>query len=246
MSIPQTPRESSGKAAGIIRLAPVGILLAVPLLFAVWKVYSVSWPSHQDKENLRRMALGMIEGAKANGDRLPERAAITDDNGKALLSWRVAILPYIGQGSLFGRFHLDEAWDSPHNKALLTPMPKVYSHPKDPEAAKQGLTPYRLFVGPETAFELPNPRYPSSIPDGTHNTILLVEAADAVPWTKPEELVYDPDGPLPWLGGRFHGGFNVAMWDSTVSFIDTKKVGEQELRKLITAAGEGALVHPEW
>jgi hypothetical protein len=226
-----------------MRLAPVGILLSVPLLFAVWKVYSVSWPSHQDKENLRRMALGMIEGAKANGDRLPQEAAITDANGKPLLSWRVAILPYIGQGSLFRRFHLDEPWDSPHNKALLTPMPDVYAHPKDPDAAKRGLTPYRVFVGPESAFNCASPLYPACIADGTSHTIMIVEATEAVPWTEPEGLTYRTNGPLPTLGGRFPGGFHVAMWDGTVLFIDTKKVSEQHLRNRITANGDEG---PDW
>src|SRR5262249_5899033 len=35
--------------------------------------------------------------------------------GKALLSWRVTLLPYLEQQNLFNQFHLDEPWDSPHN-----------------------------------------------------------------------------------------------------------------------------------
>ena len=40
--------------------------------------------------------------------------------------------------------------------------------------------------------------------DGTSNTVLVVEAATAVPWTKPDELPYDPNGMLPSLGGHFN------------------------------------------
>jgi len=36
-----------------------------------------------------------------------------------------------------------------------------------------------------------------SITDGTSNTVLIVPAAESVPWTKPEELTYDPNGRLP-------------------------------------------------
>ena len=46
-------------------------------------------------------------------------AAITSPGGKPLLSWRVAILPYIDEKALYKKFKLDEPWDSPHNKELL-------------------------------------------------------------------------------------------------------------------------------
>ena len=57
------------------------------------------------------------------------RAASIDENGKPLLSWRVAILPYLGHQELYNKFNLDEPWDSAHNKALLKEMPPVYSCP---------------------------------------------------------------------------------------------------------------------
>jgi hypothetical protein len=34
-------------------------------------------------------------------------------------------------------------------------------------------------------------------PDGTNNTIHLVEASKSVPWTKPEDVAYAPGRPLP-------------------------------------------------
>ena len=71
-------------------------------------------------------------------------------NGTPLLSWRVAILPYLGESekALYGQFKLSEPWDSPHNKALLAKMPKVYA----PAVAKDGekdknVTHYLGFVG---------------------------------------------------------------------------------------------------
>ncbi len=53
-------------------------------------------------------------------------AAILDKNGKPLLSWRVALLPYIEQDALYRQFKLDEPWDSEHNKKLIAQMPKIY------------------------------------------------------------------------------------------------------------------------
>ena len=58
-------------------------------------------------------------------------AYTTDKAGKPLLSWRVLILPYIEQDALYKEFHLDEAWDSPHNKALIARMPAPYRCPSE-------------------------------------------------------------------------------------------------------------------
>src|SRR5207253_9743746 len=71
--------------------------------------------------------------------------------GRALLSWRVALLPFLEQDALFREFKLNEPWDSPHNKKLLAKMPKVYG----PIAGKgqSDSTYYQLFVGPGAAFE---------------------------------------------------------------------------------------------
>ena len=60
------------------------------------------------------------------------KPAITDKDGKPLLSWRVAILPYLEQQELYNKFHVDEPWDSPHNKALIKEMPTTYACPSRP------------------------------------------------------------------------------------------------------------------
>ena len=71
--------------------------------------------------------------------------------------------------------------------------------------------------------------------DGTSNTIMLVEAKRNIPWTKPEDIPYDPEKPLPKLGGYFEDGFNVAIADGSVRFFpDT--ISEKILHLLITMA----------
>jgi prepilin-type N-terminal cleavage/methylation domain-containing protein len=77
---------------------------------------------------------------------------------------------------------------------------------------------------------------PRSLPDGTSNTILIVEAGEAVPWTRPEELPYAPDRPLPRLGGLFSDGFHALMADGAVRFIP-RATDEKTLRALITSTG---------
>ncbi len=148
-------------------------------------------------------------------ERVPPQAAFGKD-GKPLLSWRVLILPFIGENELYKEFHLDEPWDSEHNKKLLARMPKVYAVPGQKEV---DATHYQGFHGKGAFFEGKKGIRIFDIPDGTSNTLMVVEAANAVPWTKPEDLPYDPDKPLPKLGGLFPGGFNAAMCDGSVRFI---------------------------
>src|SRR5207237_174394 len=143
--------------------------------------------------------------------------AIYDKDGKALLSWRVAILPYIEQDNLYKQFKLDEPWDSDHNKKLLDTMPAVYAAPGARDTDKDR-TYHQAIVGQGAAWE---PRQQLSIvsfTDGTSNTILAVEAASSVPWTKPEDLPFVPDQALPKFGGLFDGNFHALLADGAVIF----------------------------
>jgi hypothetical protein len=78
--------------------------------------------------------------------------------------------------------------------------------------------------------------FPAHFTDGTSNTILIVEAGNAVPWTKPEDLHYAADEPLPELGGLFRDVFHAAFADGYVHTL-TKKYDETTLRAAITANG---------
>jgi prepilin-type processing-associated H-X9-DG protein len=147
--------------------------------------------------NVRSMAIGMLTHESAQ-QILP--AAITDGDGKPLLSWRVAILPYIEEQALYEEFHLDEPWDSDHNRALIAKMPAVYTCPSAPR--DDGRTNYLLLDGPGACFEKQRQQTRGRIrgvPLGdlrqaAEKTILVVEApADrAVEWTKPEDLTVSP------------------------------------------------------
>src|SRR5262249_23736965 len=121
-------------------------------------------------------------------------------------------------------------WNSPHNLKLLPRIPKTYMHPIDYSTIKDGLTHYRVFVGPQASF--PNYRDAASrFPD---NAIMIAEAADAVPWTKPDELDYAPGKPLPRLG-MFKGGCTVACWDAHVEFLREEETSAERLRHRITS-----------
>ena len=123
-------------------------------------------------------------------------AFTVDKAGKPLLSWRVLILPYIEQDALFKEFHLDEPWDSPHNKALIARMPPTYRCPgESDDLARQGKTRYLTPRGKATIFPGTETIKLHDVTDGTSNTIMVVEAGDAnaVIWTKPDDWQVDPE-----------------------------------------------------
>ena len=172
-------------------------------------------------------------------------AAIYDKKGKTpLLSWRVAILPYLDweEAKLYKQFKLDEPWDSPNNKPLIEKMPKCYGNPKvDGYFTKPGYTHYRVFVNDDphsqnlTAF----PSGPKGITlddmnDGSSNTILVVEATEPVPWTKPDELLYSRKVKLPPIGiADTLDDAIIAFADGSVRSIRLEEFPEKRLRDLI-------------
>jgi hypothetical protein len=174
------------------------------------------------------------------------------------LSWRVSLLPYLGETSLYKEFKLDEPWDSTHNKKLIEMIPEVLKSPRG--RAPDGHTHYRAFVGPQAIFSPPKPAarvgemykalkdsaipyfakstaggtIPEVVTDGIINTLFFAEAAEAVPWTKPEELAYEAGKPLPKLGGVYDDGFFAVSAAGAVVFVPHRR-DESTVRALITA-----------
>ena len=80
------------------------------------------------RQNMLRLAFALDQFDAEHGELPPP--AVCDKNGKLLLSWRVAILPQLGEKALFDQFKLDEPWDSPHNSKLVERMPAVFAAPE--------------------------------------------------------------------------------------------------------------------
>ena len=185
----------------------------------------------ENNNNLKQLGLAMINYADAHNG-LP-RAAISDNAGKPLLSWRVAILPYLEQGALHREFKLDEPWDGPNNKKLIEKMPKVFNSYSD----KTGETNFRVFVGGGALFDFKTLTPLTRISDGTSNTFMIVETKESVPWTAPMDIEYDAKKPLPKLGiGRQPSTFGVVFADGAVRRLPTA-LPEAKLRAGITKAG---------
>lgn len=153
--------------------------------------------------------------------------------GKPNLSWRVTLLPYLGEVVLFKQFRLNEPWDSEHNRKLLERMPAVFKTGDDPQK-----TSIVAVCGAGAVFnENGKGSDFRSIRDGTSKTILVVQAgADkALPWTKPEDVPLRPANPLSALG-KVGDTLNVALCDGSVKQFSTT-IPPDKLAALFTAAG---------
>ncbi|MBI1830723.1 MAG: DUF1559 domain-containing protein [Planctomycetes bacterium] len=160
-------------------------------------------------------------------------AGIGDRDGKPLLSWRVAILPYIDEFQLYRQFDLNQPWDHPTNKKLISRMPKIFIVPGS--EAKEGETHYRVLVGGGAMFEARQGVRINAITDGLSNTFMVVEANEPTIWTKPDDLPYNPNGPLPKFG-VWPEGFHVVLGDGSVRYVRSTTAADT-LRAYITRAG---------
>ena len=154
-------------------LGGIGSLVLLALVLPVVRSALESARREQCKDNLRQIGLALQGYHDAFGCFPP--AAIVDKQGRPMLSWRVAILPYLGAAERYSRFRLDEPWDSPHNLALVNDRPDVYACPSDPDL-KPGMTGYQVVVGTDTVFPPDfRPVKIADVTDGTSNTLAVGE-----------------------------------------------------------------------
>jgi hypothetical protein len=138
---------------------------------------------------LRQIGLAMQNYHDVYGSLPP--AFVADEQGRPMHSWRVLLLPLLGERELYDEYRFDEPWNGPHNLALAERIPEVYRCRWDSGAAPNS-TSYCVVVGAATAFPGANSLSSASIRDGTHETILAVEAPESeILWTEPRDLSFD-------------------------------------------------------
>ena len=220
------------KDGGLV--GPIGIALLLPAVQASRDAAR----RMQDSNQLKQIALGLLNYESTYG-KFPARANY-DAAGKPLLSWRVLILPYLEEMELYNQFHLDEPWDSEHNLKLAAQMPDVYRSQSFNDPLK---TIYLTADGKGTAMEGNQGIKFSQISDGTSNTMMVLEVnpENAVVWTQPADLPFDPANPGVGLGAIRPNGFQAAFVDGSVHLISPQTTPDT-LRKLLQCA-DGEIVN---
>ena len=191
--------------------------------------------------NLKQIGLAIMNYESSYGCFPP--AATFDASGKPLLSWRVLILPYMEQNVLYGKFHLDEPWDSPNNKPLSDTVIRTFQCPSDADTPPGPLTTYQVIVDPRSLFTgKPVGVNVREVTDGTSNTVAVVEAETPVPWAKPEDVPFAAtnDPMMMGIGSKHPGGFNALFADGSVRFIKsspTTPFSMKTLEAIVTRNG---------
>ena len=168
-------------------------------------------------------------------------AYLADENGRPMHSWRVLILPYIEEQTLYEQYNFDEPWDSPANQALAGRMPDVFRCPSD-EVNDGTQTSYAVIVGPDTVFPGAEPIKMAQIRDGTSNTLLVVEASGSgINWLEPRDLDAEEvslfgvnSGNAGGIQSSHAGCANAALCDGSVHTL-SESIDPEILRRLIDA-----------
>ena len=192
---------------------------------------------HKSLNNLKQLALAMHNYQDRNFHFPP--AVLMGPDGKTPHSWRIEMLPYLDQQALYDQYRMNEPWDSENNKRVLEQMPEQFRSPfDDPKSSNSG---YYVFVGPGTMFEGKEGIKIQEITDGTSNTLMVVEAKRNIPWTKPDDIPFDPNKPLPKLGGFVKGQFAAALGDGSARVFDIENVKDQ--LKLLIMRNDGQTIN---
>ncbi len=194
--------------------------------------YAASLRNHS-ANNLRQIAISFHNYHDAH-KKLPASVMVHESGKK--YSWRIAILPYIGEKEMYDSYDFDQEWNSLHNREVTSRMPDFFRSDIDDKDSTNSS--WFMLTGTEgisdgqgsmTLEELANA-------DGTSATILAVEAKRNVHWAKPEDIQVNPGGRFPKLGGFHKGGFNAAMGDASVRFVN-ENADAKLLWGLFTASG---------
>ncbi|MBN2474107.1 MAG: DUF1559 domain-containing protein [Pirellulales bacterium] len=220
------PKGSSSSASVLIVIA----LVAVPVLLACAGILlALLLPAVQAareaarraacSNNLRQIGVALHNYASANGSFPP--AYIADEDGKPMHSWRVLILPYLGEQMLYDQYDLDEPWDGPNNRLLADMMPEVYRCPSSPGEPGDAIASYAMIVGPGAISDGTSKVSPEQIPNMA-NTIMVAETAGAdIHWMEPKDLDIQTmttivNGPGAGISSKHAAVANVLYCDGSV------------------------------
>lgn len=230
------------------------IVASIPVLvFGIWALAPtvVQLKTRRDvaacKQNLKRIAQALNAYAIDYGSYPPP--VTRDSTGRPMHSWRVLILPYLGEKRLYEAYDLTKSWDSPENAGLQASIPGVYVSPANSKAGIVGESNYMLITGPRTMFPATGAVAPDAIGDGADNTLLVVETNNTTsPWTGPTDLDISAMpaqvGAMGGIGGTHQGGATVVYVDGQTGWLPSD-INKNVIDSLISPNG-GEAVRGAW
>ncbi|MBX3412753.1 MAG: DUF1559 domain-containing protein [Pirellulales bacterium] len=196
------------------------------------------------ENNLRQIGVALQSYHDAHGCFPPPY--LVDAEGQPAHSWRVLILPFLGETELYDRYSFDEPWNGPHNQQLEQEMPPVFRCPSADPALGLYDTNYVAVVGPGLLFD-PSQRVAiADVTDGLEHTIAVVESSGPsgakLPWMSPHDPTHmalntKVNGvPGPAISSDHPGGANVLLADGETRFL-SDAIDPQILQDYLTIGG---------
>ena len=113
-------------------------------------------------------------------------AVLLGTEGTPWHSWRILLLPYLGQSELSRKYRMDEPWNGPSNRMLIAECPEVFQLPTS--EVRVGHANASVIVGRRTAWPAHYPMSAREFERGVSNTIFIVEAPGTHEWTNPRDM----------------------------------------------------------
>jgi hypothetical protein len=204
------------------------------------------------QDNMSKLSRAFGQYYKDKGSFPP--AYIADSAGKPMHSWRVLILPYLGEEELFRQYRFSEPWDGPHNSLLAAKIPDALLCPvrntRYTSVLYQWLwrplmtshSTYAILAGPGTAFQQDKAPKNSDFVDGLDRSLLLVEQAGVRGnWLKPADITCSEFSNLPASKLTMHGsrsdGFHVCFANGAIKALSASITPKQ--RTELAQSGDG-------
>ncbi len=244
----------------------VGIIFFGYILTPVPHVHLVANLRTQCRNNLKQIGLALYHYHDDYKTFPP--AYVADKHGVPMHSWRVLILPFLGEKEkeLYEQYNFSEPWNGRANRRLVELMPDVYRCPshygdmKFFDHEKEYTTTYLAVVGESTMWPGAREVSISDITDGMVNTLAVVEVDQReVHWMEPRDVDFDEvDEVLANIvfdeEYAHTGGFHALQGDGAARFYSAN-MSQEYLKTLFTRDANDALPessehsrerHQEW
>lgn len=188
-------------------------------------------------QNLKTIAVAISAYEQVHGH-LP-RPWMSSASGEPLLSWRVAILPYLGEQKLYDSINKEKKWNHPDNAKIANQMPTVFRCPAARSQSKWWttgkVTSYVGVIGKHTAWAADSDRLSADFEDSDCPQILVIESPEnQLNWMSPSDPTIDVFLKTSIFVSPHNGCLHAVQRDGSTKLFSSEYVSSEQLVKYLT------------